>query len=542
MTWLTPLAGLLLAAAVIPPLVLLYFLRLRRRPMPIASTLLWRQATEDLRANAPFQRLRFSILLLLQLLALALLAFALAQPQVDAGSRRGGRTVLLIDNSASMNTVDADEKRTRLEEAKRLARGRIERLYGGGLFGGDPGEVMVIAFSDRAEVMTPFTDSRSQLLTAIDSIRPTDGETSIGEALALARAFTTNVDPDAVDRPVEQPAALELYSDGRISDVAEHVLRGGETMTYTVLGSPDVANVGIVGVAADRPYDRPGTVQVFAALANFSREPVSVDVQLAVDGAVRAITPRPVLVPAAEVDPATGRLTPGREQVVFLPFEQPRDALVQVSLVRDDPFTVDNSVALVLPPARRLKVAHVDPKGFFVRDVLAGLQGVMVDRVDQLSIEAFDTLVSEDRGEEYDVIVLDNAPVRALPKSGRVLSFGATPPVEGLNEFAMKEGVLVRAIRGEHPIFRFVELDDLYISKMHALAPAPDVQLLAEAAEGPLVVSLARGPLSMVHVTFDPLDTNGPFGRNLVNMVCNAIEYLGNSREAIADVQNCIVA
>jgi hypothetical protein len=58
MTWLTPLTGLLLAAALIPPLILLYFLKLRRKPMPVACTMLWMTAREDLQANTPFQRLR----------------------------------------------------------------------------------------------------------------------------------------------------------------------------------------------------------------------------------------------------------------------------------------------------------------------------------------------------------------------------------------------------------------------------------------------------------------------------------------------------
>ena len=75
---------------------------LRRQTRPVSSTLLWKRAVEDLQVNAPFQRIRNNLLLWLQLLILALAAFTLGKPMIDAEERSQDTLVLLIDQSASM--------------------------------------------------------------------------------------------------------------------------------------------------------------------------------------------------------------------------------------------------------------------------------------------------------------------------------------------------------------------------------------------------------------------------------------------------------
>ena len=81
--WLTPLTGLVTAGVLVPLLVALYFLKLRRRAAAVPSTLLWKRSVEDVRANTPFQRLRPSLLLFLQLGLLAFVAFAQKWGQLD---------------------------------------------------------------------------------------------------------------------------------------------------------------------------------------------------------------------------------------------------------------------------------------------------------------------------------------------------------------------------------------------------------------------------------------------------------------------------
>src|SRR5215510_15126635 len=126
MTFLTPLIAGIAAAIAIPSLIILYFLKLRRRDLEVSTTLLWKKAIQDLQANAPFQKLRRNILLILQLLALCAALFALAQPEFRANTTTGKRSIILIDRSASMSAMDGDADPkvhtvSRLDAAKKKA-------------------------------------------------------------------------------------------------------------------------------------------------------------------------------------------------------------------------------------------------------------------------------------------------------------------------------------------------------------------------------------------------------------------------------------
>ena len=59
--------------SLIPLVILLYFLKLKRDEYVFPSTLLWQRVMEDMRVNSPFQKLKNNLLLLLQILLLLLL-------------------------------------------------------------------------------------------------------------------------------------------------------------------------------------------------------------------------------------------------------------------------------------------------------------------------------------------------------------------------------------------------------------------------------------------------------------------------------------
>src|SRR5664279_6465795 len=109
MPFLAPIA--LAGLAFVPLVVAFYLLKLRRDEHVVPSTLLWQRLVADVEANAPWQRLRRSLLLLLQLLLVAVLAILAARPFLERPAGLAGDIVVVVDDSASMQTTDVAPNR-----------------------------------------------------------------------------------------------------------------------------------------------------------------------------------------------------------------------------------------------------------------------------------------------------------------------------------------------------------------------------------------------------------------------------------------------
>src|SRR2546430_14462198 len=104
MPFIAPLA--LAGLAFVPLVLAFYLLKLRRDERPVSSTLLWNRLVADVEANAPWQRLRRSLLLLLQLLLVIALAILAARPFIERPAGLSRDIVLVVDASASMGATD----------------------------------------------------------------------------------------------------------------------------------------------------------------------------------------------------------------------------------------------------------------------------------------------------------------------------------------------------------------------------------------------------------------------------------------------------
>ena len=194
-------------------IVALYFLKLKREPLEVPSTFLWTRSIEDLRVNSLWQRLRRSLLLVLQLLLLAILAVAFLRPHWNGGHLAKDRYIFLIDNSASMNATDVAP--TRLDEAKRRVGQLIDAMEAGS-------KAMIISFSDKAQV-------EQRLHRQFAGPAPRSGGNSPHQSVHGARrsaAAGCRIGPSRQRRvppeptgPSRWPRSSTFFSDGRFPDV-----------------------------------------------------------------------------------------------------------------------------------------------------------------------------------------------------------------------------------------------------------------------------------------------------------------------------------
>src|SRR4026207_1954488 len=89
----------------------MYLLKLRREERVVPSTLLWQRLIADVEANAPWQRLRRSLLFLLHLLLVLILVLLAARPFIERPAGLARDIVLVVDTSASMGATDGTPNR-----------------------------------------------------------------------------------------------------------------------------------------------------------------------------------------------------------------------------------------------------------------------------------------------------------------------------------------------------------------------------------------------------------------------------------------------
>ncbi len=486
MSLLTPLA--LLLGLLAAPIILLYMLRLRRRETPVSSTLLWQKLLRDREANAPWQRLRRNLLLLLQLLILAALALALARPFLPVPSVVSGSVVVLLDGSASMLATDVQP--SRFDAARAEVEGWIDDL------GGD--DAMTLILVGRAPTVLVSASNDPQ---------------AVREALAQAQAQAVSAD---------WPAALALaggaaqgFQDARIVVVSDGGLPGdlpavpGEVL-YVPIGQSG-ANLALSALATRSGVEG---VQLLAAVTNNGAASQDALVSIYLDD---------VLFDARRVSAPPGE----RENLIWqLPAgDSPSDfgaIRAELSEQNEDHLALDDRAWAVHEAGAGTRALLVTPGNVFLEQVLGLLPGLMTFRAAPDAPVSEATPVADDA--PYDLYVFDGAPLPDPPPPGDLLLINPPSGGELFSAGAVFSDTNVIRL-ADSALLQFVEWRGVNVRVAREVS-APWAEPIVQAEGGPLLLAGESGGRRVVILTFDLHDSDLPLRIAFPVLMANITAWL----------------
>ncbi|MCP4641290.1 MAG: VWA domain-containing protein [bacterium] len=475
----------------IPIVILLYLLKLRRTRVVISSTLLWLKSLQDLTANAPFQRLRKNLLMFLQILVLLAIIAAVARPFFKAEGAAGRQLCVLIDRSASMQTREGEE--TRLKRAKDEAYRIIDEMEKGD-------KIMIVSFAEKSDVLCELTDDRVRLRYAIEGIEPSDSRTKLRDAVLVAHSMNQSLQGDL---------RVIVISDGNISDLDKIGTRAFD-LTFVQVGETR-ENAGIVAFSMREPEEGQVTErQTFVLVHNDSLEPLDSTITLTFEDEVLAVE-----------QVAVG---PGEDGELVFQHPELGEGLLKATLDHEDALDADNEAILALQPTRTIRVLLVadpeTPSAYFLQRVL------LPDPRVELSTLSPGEYVETG---EYDLTIFDSFSPPTVPP-GTAAFINCVPPMEGMGVAGTIEHPPVIAVEPEHPMMRFnLNPSNVGIAKALQLVIPNDARTLVSTTGGALVADVSRGGQQLLIVGFDIADSDWPLNLSFPLFFQNLLAWVPQS-------------
>jgi Ca-activated chloride channel homolog len=458
-TILAPAAAAL--ALTIPVILALYFLKIRRPTRIVPALHLWPDQIRDRQANVPWQRLRPSWLLFLQLLAAAVLVAAALQPALPAGATLATHSIVLLDASASMQATDVTP--SRLSEARRQVNALIDQLA-------PTDRMTIIAVGPAARIVGSVTGDREALHHAVNGIVASNGAADLSAALSLAAGLV---------RPGDDARAY-LFSDGIVLPLRSSFSAGLPfPVEYHRIGVSG-ENVGLTSLTVRTSAQ---SRAAYLHLQNFGQQPHSVSLEWRADN--RLLDIRPVALDA------------GQGQDLVLPV--PGDATaVTARLATSDLLGLDNAVTAVARTPRAFRVLLVTPGNVFLEQALRLRSDLQIDVVAPTAYRASGGYAMQvfDR---FLPPVLPDGPTMVLdPPAGSSLAGGSAI---GIGR--------VRAADAGDPLLANVDLQDVHIARSEDLRQSGFGRPLLTSAQTPLLL-VREEPFRQVLAGFDLHESDLP--------------------------------
>jgi hypothetical protein len=480
MSFITPL--FLLLGLLAGPIILLYMLRLRRREVLVSSTLLWQKLLRDREANAPWQKLRRNLLLILQLLILAALVLALARPFFPVPAITSGSVVVLLDGSASMQASDVEPSRFAVAKAE------VEQIISD-LSGNS--QMTLIQVGQTPTVLAAATNDQTVLRQALENVQAEAATANWAAAFALATGAAQGF----------SDARILIISDGGLPDDLPPL---PVESIYVPIGSSG-ENLALTALATRDTERGP---QLFASISNegvIDREAL---LSVILDGTL--FDSRRVSIPARSTANTTWQL----------PEET---AVIQADLsdLQTDYLAADNTAWAVHEGGINNRALLVTDGNLFLEQIYSVLPGV----------EAFKAAPDSDLlSEPFDLYVFDSTPLPEPVPDGDMLIINPQPG--GTADLFTVNGVFsdTVAVRlSDSPLLQFVDWREVHIRRGQQV-DAPGMTTLVQGEGGPLLLTGEHNGRRLAVLTFDLRDSDLPLQIAYPILMANITGWLNPGR------------
>ena len=475
MTFFVPAAAVL--ALTLPAIVALYFLRIRRPTRVVPALHLWPNQIRDRQANVPWQRLRASWLLLLQLLVAAFLVAAAVQPALSATESFAPHSIVLLDASASMQAHDVQP--SRLDEAKRQVGVLIDQLS-------QQDTMTLIAVESTPRIVAPTTGDHDALHRGLSSIVATNGPADLSAALTLAAGIV---------RPAEYARAY-LYSDGIVEPLLASFADGVPfRIEYQRIGVSG-ENIGLTSLLV---RTGPQSRAAYLHIQNFGQQSHSTSLEWRSDTGL--------------IDLRSITLAGGQAQDLVLPVPAAATT-VTARVAGGDILSLDDSVTAIARAPRAFHVLLVTPGNVFLEQALR-LRGDF--ELDVMAPAAY-------RGASaYALAVFDRFSPPVLPDSPfLMIDPPSGSPLAGDKAVGIGR---VRASDAGDPLLANVSLQDVHVARSQDLTATTFGRPLITSIQTPLVL-VRDEPFRQVLVGFDIHESDFPLRIGFPILVQNLSEWM----------------
>lgn len=484
---LTAFQSATLALLTTAAIVALYFLKHRRRRMVVSSALLWKRVLANRLENSLFERLRRMLSVLLAIVIGLLIAMSIAQPEIEWLTGKTSKTVIVLDNSPSMQARMSDG-RTRWQHAVDAARALVNR-------GAFRNEFRIVDTGGSFD--SSYTTDHAELRRMIDGIHPVNSATRFP-------VMDTAMDAAVGTAGKQSAPNVYLITDG----VSPLTVPAG---VHTVSEFQAAANTGITAFEIRSTPSSLLAFEAYLEITNFGK--TNRNVEIVVSGSGQQRITKNVQIDAGKTF---------KDSLDISKFE---GGGVRAAIRSDgDSFSPDDVAYSYLPVKRRTRTLLVTTGNKFLESVLK------LDSLVELSIS---TPAAYTGTGDYDAYVFDRyAPPQQPARPSLIIGTQGTQNAAWLKK---STGTVSKPAfetkMDSHAVMKHVALNDVSVETAGRIDATGLTVLAAADATTPLIVASERP--QWVMTTFDLDSSDFPHHAGFPVFIDNTLSWFGRDRLAL---------